>query len=200
MASSRLVVNQGPEPGQTFILDKDSLTIGRDPHNDITISDPQVSRQHARIMRQGDLVVLEDVGSTNGTFVNGVRLTGSHALANGDEVGLGDAITLTYHGTDPAVTEPLAGRPTVSMQQPSYEPPPPPAYAAPPPPAYAAPPPPAYADTPPVEEKKSRTGLWLGCGCLALVTVTACVGVVALDYFNLLPPIFYEPLRWLGLL
>jgi hypothetical protein len=195
--NSRLVIDQGPQPGQTFILSKDSLTIGRDPHNDITISDPQVSRQHARIVRQGDLMVLEDVGSTNGTFANGVRLIGPHALTNGDVIGLGDAVTLTYYGSGSAMTEPLAGRANVTIEQPSYEPPPPP------PPAYAPPPPPAYAATPPPAlpvEKKSRTGLWIGCGCLALLVIVACVAVFVLDYLALLPPIFYEPLRWLGVI
>ncbi len=198
--NSRLVVDQGPEPGQTFILSKDSLTIGRDPHNDIAISDPQISRQHARIVRQDNLMVLEDVGSTNGTFANGVRLTGPHALTNGDVVGLGDAVTLTYYGSGSAMTEPLAGRASATIEQPSYEPPPPP-----PPPAYAAPPsPPAYAATPPIEEpieeKKRKTGLWIGCGCLLLLIILACVGVFVLDYLELLPPILYEPLRWLGLI
>ncbi len=198
--NSRLVVDQGPEPGQTFILSKDSLTIGRDPHNDIAISDPQISRQHARIVRQDNLMVLEDVGSTNGTFANGVRLTGPHALTNGDVVGLGDAVTLTYYGSGSAMTEPLAGRASATIEQPSYEPPP-----SPPPPAYAAPPsPPAYAATPPIEEpieeKKRKTGLWIGCGCLLLLIILACVGVFVLDYLELLPPIFYEPLRWLGLI
>jgi hypothetical protein len=191
--SPRLVVNQGPEPGQTFVLEQDALTLGRDPHNDIVISDPQVSRQHARIVRQGNLMVVEDVGSTNGTFVNGMRLTGSHALANGDVIGLGDAVTLTYYGASPATTEPLVGRRTIPMESPSYEAPPPP------PPAYAAASPPAYTAAPPVEEKKSRTGLWIGCGCLVLLIIFVCVAVFVLDYFGLLPDFFYQPLFWLGL-
>ncbi|MEE8389191.1 MAG: FHA domain-containing protein [Anaerolineae bacterium] len=197
VTSSRLVQSQGPQPGQTFMLDQDELTLGREPHNKITISDPQVSRQHARIMRQGDLMVIEDAGSTNGTFVNGMRLTGPHALANGDVIGLGDAVTLTYYGPSPASTEPLAEQPTATMGQLSYEPPPPPAYTAPPPAYAAAPPPIAQA---PVEKKKSKRGLWIGCGCLVLLAIGACVGVFVLDYLGMLPSIFYEPLRWLGLI
>jgi predicted component of type VI protein secretion system len=193
----RLVQSQGPQPGQTFMLDQDTLTLGRDPHNDIVINDPQVSRQHARVVRQGDLMVVEDTGSTNGTFVNGMRLTGPHALANGDVIGLGDAVTLTYYGASSTPTEPLAEQPTASMGHMSYEPPPPPAYTAPPPPTYVAEPSPI---APPVEEKKRRTGLWIGCGCLILLVAIACVGVVVLDSLQILPPIFYEPLRWLGLI
>jgi hypothetical protein len=136
-----------------------------------------------------------------------MRLTNPHALANGDVVGLGDAVTLTYYGASPATTEPLAARATAKLEGASYEPqpfPPPPSYE-PQPPAYAAPPPPAYAVAPapvaePVQEKKRRTWVWVGCGCLILLVIIACGAVFVLDYLRLLPPIFYEPLRWLGLI
>jgi len=200
--NSQLVMSQGPQPGQTFTLDQDLLTVGRDPSSDIVINDPQVSRQHARIMRRGSLVVIEDIGSTNGTFVNGMRLTMPHTLANGDVVGLGDVVTLTYYGVSVVTTEAIAGRPTVSSAPPSYgpQPSPPPAHTAAPPPAYtAAPPPAAQPVEEPAEEKKSRRGLWLGCGCLVLLVIAACIGVFVLDYAKLLPDIFYQPLFWLGL-
>jgi predicted component of type VI protein secretion system len=95
------------------MLDRDWITVGRDPSNDIVISDPQVSRQHARITRQGHALIIEDVGSTNGTFANGVRLTGSHVLSNGDVIGLGDGVTLTYYevGVAADVAETVVGRP-----------------------------------------------------------------------------------------
>ena len=207
--SARLVMSQGPQPGQTFVLDQDSLTLGRDPHNDISISDPQISRQHARIVRRDDQMVIEDVGSTNGTYVNGMRLSGPHTLVSGDVIGLGDVVTLTYHGVSPSATEPLVGRATIPLErQPRYETAPaPPAYEPPPAPAYATtpPPPPAYAAAPtpvpePAPPKKRRVGLWIGCGCLVLLVVLACVSVFVLDYLQMLPPIFYEPLRWLGLI
>jgi predicted component of type VI protein secretion system len=205
---SRLVMTQGPQLGQTFVLDQDLLTLGRDPNNVIVINDPQISRQHARITHQGGRMVLEDIGSTNGTFVNGMRLANPHTLANGDVIGLGDAVTLTYYGASPAVTEPLAER--AQFEESGYEPqpyPPPPSYEPQPPPpsTYAAPPPPAYDVTPgpvaqSVQEKKSKTGVWVGCGCLILLVIAACGAVFVLDYLRMLPPIFYEPLRWLGLI
>ena len=207
--SARLVMSEGPQSGQTFMLDQDSLTVGRDPHNDISISDPQISRQHARIVRRGDQMVIEDVGSTNGTYVNGMRLSGPHTLASGDVIGLGDVVTLTYHGMSPSATEPLAGRATIPLErQPRYEAPPaPPAYEPAPAPAYTPTPsvPPAYAAAPtpapePAPPKKRRVGLWIGCGCLVLLVVLACVSVFVLDYFQMLPPIFYQPLIWLGLI
>jgi pSer/pThr/pTyr-binding forkhead associated (FHA) protein len=207
--SAQLVMSQGPQPGQTFVLDQDSLTVGRDPHNDISISDPQISRQHARIVRRGDQMVIEDMGSTNGTYVNGLRLSGPHTLAGGDVIGLGDVVTLTYHAVSPSATEPLAGRATIPLgRQPRYETPPaPPAYEPAPSSAYAPTPsvPPTYAAAPtpalePAPPKKRRVGLWIGCGCLVLLVVLACVAVFVLDYFQMLPSIFYEPLRWLGLI
>jgi len=218
MKDSRLVMSQGPQPGQTFILDQDTVTLGRDPANDMVINDPQVSRQHAHVTRQGDLMIIEDLGSTNGTFANGMRLTDPHTLSNGDVIGLGDSVRLTYYGVSPdasmtAPTEALVGEPTAPLQtsytppprsappQPAPSPPPqpapPPAYAAPPPPPASAPPP--YVPAPPAEEKTSKTGLWWGCGCLVLLIIFACVAVFVLDYFEMLPPIFYQPLYWLGL-
>jgi predicted component of type VI protein secretion system len=194
---SRLVMRAGPQPGQTFVLDQDSLTLGRDPGNEIAIGDPQVSRQHARITRQGGLTVIEDAGSTNGTFVNGLRLAGPHTLTDGDVISLGDAVTLSYHSADISMTEPLGGQPTVSTAPPSYEPPPPPPPSYEPPPTYIPAPP---SSAPPVEETQRRTWLWAGCVLLVLLVVVACAVVFVLDYLGLLPVIFYEPLRWLGII
>lgn len=194
---SRLVMRAGPQPGQTFVLDRDSLTLGRDPGNEIAIGDPQVSRQHARITRQGGLTVIEDAGSTNGTFVNGLRLAGPHTLTDGDVISLGDAVTLSYHSADITMTEPLGRQPTVSTVPPSYEPPPPPPPSYEPPPTYIPAPP---SSAPPVEETQRRTWLWVGCVLLVLLVVVACAAVFVLDYLRLLPDIFYEPLRWLGII
>jgi len=206
----RLVMTQGPQPGQTFTLTKDVMSVGRDPSNDIVINHPQVSRQHARLIRQGGVVVLEDLGSTNGTFVNGVRLTAPHTLTNGDVIGLGEAVRLTFHGPAGAgdATEVLkpGAVPTPSppppAPEPAYAPPPAPA----PEPAYAPPPPPAYGPPPPVEvalpeeeEKKGRRWVWIGCGCLVLLVVLGCVAVVVLDQMGWLPSFFYQPLYWFGL-
>ncbi len=52
----------------------DALTIGRGPGNDIMIENPAISSTHARIFREKDFIVLEDLGSTNGTFVNGEKI------------------------------------------------------------------------------------------------------------------------------
>lgn len=92
----RLVVRRGPQPNQTYDLTKDITTLGRDITNDIVINDPEVSRHHLRITRNVDGCTLEDLGSTNGTFVNGQRISGSRPLNNGDMIGLGETVTLGY--------------------------------------------------------------------------------------------------------
>jgi predicted component of type VI protein secretion system len=212
-----LVMNNGPQPGQICPLDQDVMMIGRDPNNDIVINDPQVSRQHARIRQQGAMIVIEDVGSTNGTFVNGVRLTAPHTLDDGDVVGLGDAITLTYRGAAAVMAEPVGGRPTVPLRPPAAQPephptPPPPsyepdvgpspaypAYGESPAPVYAAPPPFSAEDEVEPEGRQRKTWLLAGSGCLILLILMACIVVFVLDYLRMLPDIFYQPLFWLGL-
>src|SRR5581483_7339664 len=100
--SFRLIVRRGPQPNQIYELNKDIITLGRDITNDIVINDPEVSRHHCRMTRGGGGYTLEDLGSTNGTFVNQQRLTGARPLAGGDMVGLGETVTLGYESTIPA--------------------------------------------------------------------------------------------------
>jgi|YNPBryantNP2012_1023418.scaffolds.fasta_scaffold02377_8 pSer/pThr/pTyr-binding forkhead associated (FHA) protein len=185
---ARLVMNQGPKTGETFVLDKDVIALGRAPTNDIVIAEPQVSRQHARIVRQGDVLVLEDLGSTNGTFVNGIRLVSPHVLVGGDVIALGDAVRFTYY----APGRPAEGRTTIPVETPPGEqwirPDQAPQY-----------PPPYVQEVQPRAVNTNVKWLWIGCGCLVLLCVTACAAVLILDYFKLLPDFFYQPLFWLGL-
>ena len=128
--SFKLVMHQGPWPGQTFVLNQDLTILGRDASSSIAIDVPAVSRQHARIIRYGERFVIEDLRSANGTFVNGILLTAPHALVHGDTISLGGAVTFTC--VDPSMSLPYPAPP-----QPQYAPPP---YQAPPPPRYAPPP------------------------------------------------------------
>ena len=70
----RLVMRSGPTVGKVYPLDKNELFLGRDLSNDIVINDPEISRRHSRLFLQGNTFAIEDMGSTNGTFVNGQRL------------------------------------------------------------------------------------------------------------------------------
>jgi hypothetical protein len=89
----RLVVVQSPalDEGEVYSIDSSALTIGRGANNDITIAgDEFASTRHARFEPRRDGVYLEDVGSTNGTFVNGIRVTRERKLAPGDVVRVGE--------------------------------------------------------------------------------------------------------------
>ncbi len=169
MATSyRLTVQRGPNVGKTYELVKDVVTLGRDMSNDIVINDSESSRHHARLTKQGVTYVLEDLGSTNGTFVNSARLSSPRPLSPGDVMGMGETIALTFEviTTPPtgstmvggsidatvvasdkdmmgmmgsSMPEPVAEPPTASM--PSYEPTP----------SYSTPEPvstPSYSSTP----------------------------------------------------
>jgi hypothetical protein len=97
-ATFQLVMGRGPQPGQVFEFPRATISIGRDPGNDVVINDRQISRQHARVTPQGGLLILEDLASTNGTTVNGMLIRSAHALAHGDEIGLGENVTLIFYG------------------------------------------------------------------------------------------------------
>lgn len=102
----RLSVRRGPEEGQTFTLSSSSVTVGRDPMAEIVLSDPEVSRQHARFTRMDHGYELQDLGSTNGTFVDGKRLGGEAVtLEAGAVITMGSNVTLVYEATvDPMAT------------------------------------------------------------------------------------------------
>jgi hypothetical protein len=88
----RLVVVNSPDlaAGEVFAIDSTSLSIGRDDTNDLPIADTYASGLHARFEPRRDGVYVQDVGSTNGTFVNGIRLTHDRRLAPGDVVRIGE--------------------------------------------------------------------------------------------------------------
>jgi pSer/pThr/pTyr-binding forkhead associated (FHA) protein len=133
MAQFQFVMRSGPTPGVTFPLEGDQLTIGRDASNGVAINDAEVSRKHSRLSFQGGKYVVEDLGSTNGTFVNGQRLSGPVVLKPGDVVSLGEQIVLMYDAmnSDPGATMAAPRRAA------RVEPPPAPSYA--PAPSYSAP-------------------------------------------------------------
>ena len=83
-----LVVNRGPEAGQSFLLDKPLVTAGRATDADIFLDDVTVSRRHAELRLDGDVFAVRDAGSLNGTYVNGERVNEAK-LHSGDEIQVG---------------------------------------------------------------------------------------------------------------
>jgi Nif-specific regulatory protein len=89
----KLISISGPLEGTTFSITDADVTIGRGPSNSICIADPLLSRQHCRITREGDVFHLHDLGSFNGTFVNGVPIK-KQAIAHSDLIKTGGSILL----------------------------------------------------------------------------------------------------------
>ena len=167
MSQFQFVMRSGPTPGVTYPLEGDQLTIGRDSSNGVAINDAEVSRKHSRLSFQGGKYVLEDLGSTNGTFVNGQRLAGPVVLKPGDVVSLGEQIVLMY---DAINQDPGA---TMAAPRRSARVAPPPVQQAPQQQqqAYATPASPVYA-TPPAK-KTNMVPIFIGGG--VLVVLCACI-------------------------
>ena len=129
MASQfQLIMRSGPTPGAAFALEGDQMTIGRDSTTEIVINDAEVSRRHARLTFQGGKYVLEDLGSTNGTFVNGQRLSGPRVLKPGEVISFGEQIMLVFEAVnlDPGATMVSQRAGAVPAARPMVAPPPPP--------------------------------------------------------------------------
>jgi pSer/pThr/pTyr-binding forkhead associated (FHA) protein len=92
-----LAVRAGGPPGAIFSLDRETVTIGREPTSDVFLDDVTVSRNHAVVTRNGDRTSLRDLGSLNGTYVNRRRIEGDEALEDGDELQIGK-FRLTFLG------------------------------------------------------------------------------------------------------
>lgn len=90
-----LVVLAGSNVGEMYKLDEAEVLIGRASNAAIRLNDEGVSRRHARIVRDGDAIVVEDLQSANGTLVNGEPVT-RRALADGDKVMLGSTSVLRF--------------------------------------------------------------------------------------------------------
>ena len=89
----RLVVLSSPtfDDGESFALDSHPLTVGRASNNDLALpEDEYASGRHARFEPRRDGIWIEDIGSTNGTYVNGIRVTRERKLVPGDVVRIGE--------------------------------------------------------------------------------------------------------------
>jgi pSer/pThr/pTyr-binding forkhead associated (FHA) protein len=92
-----LVVLRGPNAGARFLLDSDEVSTGRHPDSDIFLDDVTVSRKHATFRRDGDVFLVRDVGSLNGTYVNRERIDEAE-LKTRDEVQIGKFRLVFYAG------------------------------------------------------------------------------------------------------
>ncbi len=184
-AQFQFVMRSGPTPGATYSLEGDQLVIGRDSSSGIAINDAEVSRKHARLNFQGGKYVIEDLGSTNGTFVNGQRLTNAVVLKSGDVVSLGEQIVLLYEAltADAGATMISHKAPvrTAVASHPVSAPPPAPA-----PQQYAAPAAPAA----PAGARPANMALIIGIAVVALICLCV-VFFVGVDQLKLwcTPPI-----------
>jgi two-component system cell cycle response regulator len=93
-----LIVLAGSAMGVMYHIEREVTVIGRGEKADLRIIDDGISREHSRVVRKGDTITVEDMGSTNGTFCNGIRLA-SQVMAEGDKImiGTGTILKFTYH-------------------------------------------------------------------------------------------------------
>ncbi len=96
LAGCHLIVQKGPHSGQQFNLGQSIAVIGRDDAADITIKERIISRHHFRIMASGGQFILEDLNSSNGTFVNGVQVFGKTTLNSGDLISIAQDIAFEF--------------------------------------------------------------------------------------------------------
>ncbi len=191
--------------GKEYTLDKAETYIGRRSSNDIVLAETRVSGEHAVIRREGDAYVLTDLGSTNGTKVNGQLISAPHTLREGDSIEIG-GFTLRFSGVAedlvrtqadfdefdaPRMAAPAAppapAAPAASEFDAGFKAAPsgsefdsgfkstPSSGATPPPASFGSPPP--YA-APPAQKKGPNWLLIGGIGCLALICLGVIIGAV----------------------
>jgi diguanylate cyclase (GGDEF)-like protein len=94
-ATATLVVLSGSNVGEMYRLEKDQMVIGRGDKVDLRLVDEGISREHARLIRDEGRVVLEDLGSTNGTYCNGAKVE-RRELVDGDKIMVGSTTILKF--------------------------------------------------------------------------------------------------------
>ena len=98
----KLIFDEGPDSGKEIELSLDEFYIGRDPMVDLAIPSPAVSRRHARLFQQGERFFIEDLGSSNKTYVNDELLDSPRELQSGDRIRLAiPKLTATSYSSPP---------------------------------------------------------------------------------------------------
>lgn len=98
-AHPTLTILKGPQTGQTFELTTPEVSIGRDPNSTVFLNDMTVSRHHAKIVTTASGATVEDLGSLNGTWVDGA-IVNSAVLVDGSTIQVG-TFRMVYHTTRP---------------------------------------------------------------------------------------------------
>ena len=150
-ATATLTLTRGPGVGTRFDIGAAPVTIGRQDQCEVQVPGTWVSRRHARLAWKGTGYIVEDLGSTNGTFVNGERVSGPRALRPGDRLQLGEQVEFAFEAR---VAAPVPRETALPG---------------------AAPP---QAQAPPLQAKRSRAWIWV-LGLLGLLVVIAAAGVGA---------------------
>jgi hypothetical protein len=187
-SGATLIVLQGAQAGASYPLPRTPVVIGREEGVDISIRDPEMSRRHGRIRWQDGAFVVEDLGSTNGTTLNGVPISGPQQVRPGDTIGMGQTLFELRWQPQPTASpgQPRAAQPAppplISPQPIPPQPVPPqpgggPAYYGPPPPSAMAP------MAPPVQRRRSPWLLW-GCGCLVILVLAVVAAILTVEIFR----------------
>jgi len=113
-SDAHIVVHQDPTTQQVIPLAEGVITLGRESSNDVVLTDPEASRNHAQISFQAGRYVVEDLGSTNGTFVNGRQIKTATTLNNGDVVEVGEMARILYQGPGTDLGETVLRAPSTS--------------------------------------------------------------------------------------
>lgn len=95
-----LTIIKGPQTGSTFVLDTPEVTIGRDPASGVFLNDMTVSRHHAQLKVSGTSASVEDLGSLNGTWVDGAIVNNAN-LVDGSTIQIG-TFRMVFHSTNKA--------------------------------------------------------------------------------------------------
>lgn len=162
--SVNLIVRQGPQIGLQFSMTTNRVILGREETCDIVIQDAEVSRRHCQISWEGNAYVIQDLGSTNGTFVNGSQITVPRVLTNGDTIGLGQTTLIFESQEDSSWSQDAyAGSAQQQAPQTTFEP------------------------TQPQTKLTSlqRWGL-IGCGCLLLLCICSTVIPILLQFMGVI--------------
>jgi pSer/pThr/pTyr-binding forkhead associated (FHA) protein len=118
LSPARLMIITGPDAGKSIELPISELVIGRKEPAGLIINHPEISRRHARIYLQNENYFIADLGSSNGTSVNGVPVVTPRQLSSGDMIQLGPDVRLSFTLTAHAQTRPGA-QPSGELQSPN---------------------------------------------------------------------------------